>query len=574
MQTIILATDEQRVLPPLTDAAPAPLLSVVDRPVMATTVEVLARAGQKRLLVSLCNRGGPIAAHFGSGSRWGVDIKYLTQREAWGSAGALKWAGRLLNETFLVLPGDAIIDLDIEAALAYHQSHGGVATVILHAPASSALSEGGPVPMLEVTPDGRVLALGTVAADTRSFAAIGAFIFEPSVLNTIPERHQFDTISQLVPALIAAGEPVYGYEMAGYWNPLATIGDYHEAQQVYLYSAYRQSAPEQADHAPVQQVRFPSLDGRQVAPGVWVGLNHSIHPTVKVSAPVYIGEGSWIGREVELGAGTIIGANVVIDEEATISNSAILSETYVGQLVKIEQRVVNITTIMDPESGECIRVVDPFLLTRVGASSGEPNRAQQFFSGIGAFLFLAMLSPLILLLLLAAFITAGGRPIRKTEVVGQRLNSLEEIPKLYHFQLLHFQTRRSNGAYTLIGRWMEQWELYRLPELLNVLRGDMALVGVKPLQSIEADHLSELWQQKRHDIPAGFTGLWYMQTDVTSDLDAVLVVDVYYTATRTWHGDLLLLLRTPYQWFRRCVRHDLQSSDPEVLVHTDKVRST
>jgi lipopolysaccharide/colanic/teichoic acid biosynthesis glycosyltransferase len=121
---------------------------------------------------------------------------------------------------------------------------------------------------------------------------------------------------------------------------------------------------------------------------------------------------------------------------------------------------------------------------------------------------------------------------------------------------------------------MEQWELYRLPELVNVLRGDMALVGVKPLQAIEADHLRELWQQKRHDLPAGFTGLWYMQTDVTSDLDAVLVVDVYYTATRTWHGDLLLLLRTPYRWLRRCVRHDLQSSDPEVLVHTDKVQST
>jgi lipopolysaccharide/colanic/teichoic acid biosynthesis glycosyltransferase len=362
--------------------------------------------------------------------------------------------------------------------------------------------------------------------------------------------------------------------MAGYWNPLTTISDYHDAQRVYLYSAFSQRTPEQAEHAPQQQVRFPSLNGRQVAPGVWVGLNHSIHPSVKVSAPVYIGEGSWIGREVELGAATVIGSNVVIDEEATLNNSTILSETYVGRLLKIEHRIVSITTIMDPESGECTRVVDPFLLSRVGASSGEPNRVQRFFSGVGAFLLFAIVSPLMLLVLLAVFITTGGRPFRKTRVVGQRVNSSEESPKLYHFQLLHFQTRRPNGAYTLIGRWIEQWELHRLLELVNVLRGDMALVGVKPLRAAEAEHITEVWQQKRHDLPAGFTGLWYMQTDLTSDLDAVLVVDVYYTATRTWHGDLLLLLKTPYRWFLRCGRNDVQSSDPELLVHADKVRST
>src|SRR5262245_7602438 len=101
MQVLLLATDEQPKLRLLTDAIPTPLVPIANRPVMAVAVEILARAGYKNLLVSLCNNGGSIASYFGNGSRWGVQIEYLIQREGWGSAGALAWAGQLLTETVL-----------------------------------------------------------------------------------------------------------------------------------------------------------------------------------------------------------------------------------------------------------------------------------------------------------------------------------------------------------------------------------------------------------------------------------------------------------------------------------------
>src|SRR5215213_4803462 len=132
MHILLLATDEQPKLQLLTEALPTPLVPIVNRPVMAVAVEILARAGYKALFVSLCNRGGSIASYFGDGSRWGVQIEYLTQREGWGSAGALAWASQLLTETVLVLPADSIIDLDIDAALAFHRAHGGPATMIVH----------------------------------------------------------------------------------------------------------------------------------------------------------------------------------------------------------------------------------------------------------------------------------------------------------------------------------------------------------------------------------------------------------------------------------------------------------
>lgn len=544
MHAIILATDEERKLPPLTDTTPGPLIPVLDRPAMAMTVEILARAGFKRIFVSLFNQGGSIAAYFGSGKRWGVDLDFIKQRESWGSAGSLKWAARMLNETFIVMPGDALIDLDVEAAIAFHQAHGGTGTAILHTPVP-----GGKAPFLHVNPNHQV------AADGVALSATGAFIFEPSVLNHIPSRNNFDILSQLIPAMIAVGEQVGGYQMTGYWSPLDGFACFQEAQHVVLYSAFKEKAPEKRDEGPSETVRYPSLSSRQIVPGVWVGLNYSIHPTVKIAAPVYIGDNSYIGREVELGSGTVIGSNVVVDDEATITNSTILSETYIGQLLNIQNRIVCPTSISDPESGETTAVVDPFLLSSVGDQSKGSRRSVQGLNGIVAFVILVIFSPFILVLWVIAFLGSRGKALVHSPRLGQRITQDDGTRGLYRFNLLSFQTRRQNGEYTFGGQWMERWEFHRLPELFNVLRGDLMLVGVKPLRPEDVNYLNEEWHQKRHDFSAGFTGLWYQQTDPNSDLDSVIITDIYYVATRTWRSDILLFFRTPVIWFRRNGQH-------------------
>jgi lipopolysaccharide/colanic/teichoic acid biosynthesis glycosyltransferase len=172
-------------------------------------------------------------------------------------------------------------------------------------------------------------------------------------------------------------------------------------------------------------------------------------------------------------------------------------------------------------------------------------------------------------------IVTGMRPFTRISVVGQRIEGTDGTATLATFQLLNFKTKRANGSYTLLGRLLERLEFNRLPELWNVIVGDMNLVGVKPLPAGDTAQLTEEWQQKHHDGRTGFTGLWYLQTNASSDLDAILIADVYYTATRTWNGDMLILLRTPLQWIRRCIQLDGHSkSDSELLVHADNVRST
>jgi lipopolysaccharide/colanic/teichoic acid biosynthesis glycosyltransferase len=122
------------------------------------------------------------------------------------------------------------------------------------------------------------------------------------------------------------------------------------------------------------------------------------------------------------------------------------------------------------------------------------------------------------------------------------------------FWLLRFSTRDQDGRFTRVGQWIEKTGLHRLPELLNVIAGDLRLVGVKPLTPDEAKQITEPWQERRYEVEPGFTGLWYLQTSWDSEFVEILVADAYYAATRTWLGDLKVLFTTVGVWFQRMIK--------------------
>ena len=124
------------------------------------------------------------------------------------------------------------------------------------------------------------------------------------------------------------------------------------------------------------------------------------------------------------------------------------------------------------------------------------------------------------------------------------------------------------------GRWLQRWEWDRFPELWNVLRGDLDLVGVKPLSQDEATLLHEEWQQKRYECSPGLTGLWFIQTHAESDLEEILVADAYYVATHTWRDDIKVLWHTPSAWLRRSRRTRVRKAgDSDFSGQMDNVSS-
>ena len=534
MIAILNATGENDRLQPLTNHLPTPMLPVANRPAMEYAVDVLAQAGVKRIVVCLYRLGGCIESHFGNGRRWGVDFEYVLQREAWGSAGALKWAAGALpsgfTETCIVLPADAVIRLDIARSLEYHQAHSAVATVITHASPVD-----GAVEPVWVLPDGAVR--GTTPdvvfpSRTTPGYATGAYLFEPRVLDYIPARTRFDFYEDLLPALMKNGAAVSAYTTQGYCARLSNLKAYHAAQAAVVASA-----------SEVDGVRMMS---RRVGAGVWVGRNAVIHPSAKLAPPVLIGNDCRVGSEVELGPNAVIGNNVVVDDSATVRDGVVLSSTYVGRLANVEHRIAHKSVLIDPATSACVQVVDRFLMAEVDVPARSALR--YFADRLIALGMLIALSPLAALIYLAVWLSAGGPVITREPRVGRRSKGADPTPRAIN--LLGFRTRDSSGAQTGVGGMLSRLGWDRLPELWNVVRGDLALVGVKPLSMEEASRVKEEWQLKRYECPAGVTGLWYTQADTLTDLDDTLIADAYYAATRTRREDLRLVVRTLSIWWR------------------------
>jgi NDP-sugar pyrophosphorylase family protein len=501
---------------------------------MVYTIEMLARQGHKQILVSLYHLGGSIEAYFGNGERWGVNIEYTLQKDAWGTAGALKWAERSINETCLVLPADRFIDLDIEEILTQHRARKNVATVVVQQQGT------GPLVYLDI--EDQIVTELVDQKHNHQWHNTGIYIIEPQVLDKIPARTPFDLNCDLLPKLLVDELPVYGYKAEGYWNEMATFADYHAAQCAYLH--------EDTNGRTYFDTIVRKLESRQIATGIWVGRNHVIHPSVRLIPPVYIGDNCQIGRDAELGPDVVIGRNVVIDDEASIFQSTILDQTYVGQLVNIENRVVYKNVMIDVNTAERTEVADGFLLGEAQPALVDTGLQRLWDATIALFLLLLSL-PLIVPISLLTFLTTG-RLFESLTFLGTQPRTIGygRSSHLDSFTLRRFCTRRS-GRLTTFGRWLEKWDLHRLPELGGVFAGKISLVGVKPLLPEEASKITEAWQLQRHEYQAGFTGLWYVQNGRNSQLDETLIADTYYVATRTWREDLKILRKTPAGWLKR-----------------------
>ncbi len=541
-QVVLLATGETGKLRPLTETMPSPMVPLVNRPVMAYTIELLARQRFKQVVVCLHYLAGHVEAYFGQGQRWGMNIDYVLQRDDWGTAGSLEWAKPLLTDAFAVLPADTIVDLNLAAAFRSHRARQMPATVVVHQ--SNQQNAGN---LLQLSEDGQVIGLNSKTNGEAKWHNTGVYIFEPQVLDLIPARTRAEIHNQLIPAILDAGWPINTCQIEGYWNELNTFSQYQEAQSVLLQSAMDLS--QLSNGKPL--IRHSSLDGRPVAQGIWIGRNTVIHPSTRLALPVYIGENCLIGRDAELGPNVIIGNNVIVDDEATISHSTILDNTYVGQLVKAGQRVVNKGIVVDVETAEHIEIVDKHLLGSTYQTVAF-NSLSRLIQSITALILLLVTLPLTMPLALLSLLSTGHMFQTVPRAQSNSRPSDKAVPgPTATFKLIRFSTRRNPDHPGSIGRWLERLEWHRLPELLNVVKGDMALIGVKPIAPNTAAQLTEDWQLRRNECRLGFSGLWYIQSQHGSDLDETLVADAYYAATRNWRADGRLLWQTPGAWLRR-----------------------
>lgn len=541
VQVLLVATGENQKLQPVTNLVPPPLVPIANRPLLLYPLELLARQNQKQILVALHNQAGHIESYLGKGERWGVKLDYLLQRKALGNGGTVKQAASHVGDNLLlVVPSDTVIDFDVAELIAFHRAHGACLTALVSSHGAEGWAQ------VQVNASGQVGQVGDGEENGRSQYDTGLYLLSPEVIAHIPAGKHIDIYAQLIPHLLEKGLPVYAYESKRYWNPLLSFTAYQEFQTALLKNGSGSEA--EGDVKPLLQPYWQR--SRKMADGIWIGRNNVIHPDVRFQPPVVIGDNCYIGAGAQLGPTAVIGNNVVIAEEATIRETAVFNGTYVGQLVNLENRLVNKGQVVDINTGKAVHITDQFLVGRAFQTVSDTGFFQ-LLERATALILMVGFSWLMVLISLLSYLFQQKALTKTTYYHADVQSSWQNstfVPQ--PLTLWEFATTNRRGQSTKFGRWLAKWHLHRLPQLWNIFTGKLALVGVKPLTEEETRSVQEEWQQKRFERKAGFTGLWFVQPQDLGGIETILVADTYYTATHTWRLDLQILKQTGPAWWR------------------------
>ncbi len=349
-QAVILAAGEGQRLRPFTLTKPKVMLSIADKPILQYVVESLAQNGIRNIVIVVGYRREQVFDYIGAGEQFGVDIVYITQEKQLGTAHALAQVKDAVEDEFLVLPGDNLIEADtIARFVAMKPNAVLVKKVDDTVRYGVVITEKGVVKDIVEKPKeakGNIVNTGIYAVSREIFDFIGAELDIPDVLNS----------------MLAQGHAFSAQETDGTWLDVVYPWDILNLNDAILH-------------------RIPASLGGTIEAGasvkglVSVGKDTVIRSNSYIVGPVVIGEDCDIGPSVHLLPSTSIGDNVVISPFSEIKNSVIGDDVSIGPGSIIQDSVIDDGCVMKGHftacSGEAeVKVNGEYHLVNVGAMLG------------------------------------------------------------------------------------------------------------------------------------------------------------------------------------------------------------
>lgn len=312
MKAVIMAGGEGTRLRPLTLNLPKPLVPMCGKPMMEYIISSLNKLKIEETLVTLQYLGWQIESYFGTGEKFNVKISYSYEEKPLGTAGCVKLLEDKLNDTFLIVSGDSLTDIDLKTAIKEHNKKKPIVSIIL-------------------TRVKKPLEYGVVITDNEGYVSrflekpgweevfsdtvnTGIYIMEPEIFKYIPKDTFFDFSKDLFPKLLEKGKKIAGIIANGYWCDVGNLQQYRQA------------------HIDILEKNVKvDLSGSLSEKGFICGKSSEISPNALIKPPVYIGSNCKIKGNCIIEDFSVIGDNVIIEEENTISRSIIWSNTYIGR---------------------------------------------------------------------------------------------------------------------------------------------------------------------------------------------------------------------------------------------------
>jgi lipopolysaccharide/colanic/teichoic acid biosynthesis glycosyltransferase/ADP-glucose pyrophosphorylase len=568
-------------------------LPVANRPLLLYQGAVLASAGVELMIVLVNSEAGHSAQELAKQIHGlPIEIQCYAQEDVRGTAGSLKQIEHLLQyERFLVVSGDLLLDADLSHFVRFHvssRSTASVGVVNVEEPAWQ-------MERVEIDPEALVKSIHRIhpAHSRRSkLRPVGLYLFDREVLGFIPDEGHFDIKEQLIAHLYHQARSTKIWQIESYCQNISSASKYLAVNWDFLLK--RKTFSHLADWIPANGSNHSPLSspaGDLMVPPVLSDPSATIDQGAVVIGPSCMGAHSCVGRNAivnssillsgsKVGAGAhltncVLGEGAVIEEAAILRNVVILGAAFQG--IKTEF----LSEAKDSASVDHGHVNVPSVNRMTPSGRLVKRIFDTFFSACCLF----VLSPIMAVIAILIKIDSPGEMIfrqRRCSEDGNEftmykfrsmVSNAEEVKR--EIQFLNevdgpmFKLSEDPRT-TRLGRMLRNTNLDELPQLWNILIGDMALVGPRPL-SWDEMRFNPRWREIRLSVPQGLIGLWQVKSHAKTSFADWIYYDERYVNSWSLGLDLRILVmalanvavgfcRPLWAWVRQVRNQDLQGT--------------
>jgi mannose-1-phosphate guanylyltransferase/mannose-1-phosphate guanylyltransferase/phosphomannomutase len=325
MRAMILAAGLGTRLRPITYGMPKPMVPVLNRPVMEHIVRLLARHGFTETIANLHWFPDLIKDHFGDGSELGLELFYSFEEQLLGTSGGVRNAAEFLGDSFLVISGDALTDIDLTAMREFHGSHDGIATL-----ATKRVEDTTQFGVAITGADGRIQGFQEKPDPSEALSDLancGIYMFRSEIFDFFPAPGASkaagaddppgfaDWAMDVFPRLLEGDVPFYSHEIEAYWNDIGNLEELRESTVDALTGAV--AVDREGETVDGYRSGDAAEDEGALIGPVLLGPDCEIGDDVRIDGPSVIGDGVRVGegcrlREVIALPGAEIGARAVL----------------------------------------------------------------------------------------------------------------------------------------------------------------------------------------------------------------------------------------------------------------------
>lgn len=339
IKTIIMAGGKGTRIRPLTHIRPKPMIPVANRPLLHYIIEKLSQHGFKDLVITLNYLSQQVKESILKDYP-DLQLSFSQEDEPLGTAGGVRKCRDLVEDTFMVLSGDVLVDMDWNKLLKFHREKKALATILL-TPVEDPTHFG----IAVLDENEKIVKFLEKPSPQEVFSNIanaGAYIFEEEIFDYIGKTHkEVDFSHEVFPRLLQDEAEIYGYTYHGYWNDVGRPKNYLNANYDVLNGKIGPSPPGEKLE-----------ESLGIYGDIWCGENVIMEDRnrVRITGPVVIGDNCIIEEGCKLGKNTIIGDNVFIGRYTHISGSVVLNNTVINPQSYLKDCIIDSHCTLDKGS--------------------------------------------------------------------------------------------------------------------------------------------------------------------------------------------------------------------------------